>query len=33
VKINFRSGVSEVDRTFGLNGLGPFGYLPTNVHK
>ena len=33
VKINFRNGVSEVDRTYGLNGLGPFGYLPTNVHK
>ena len=32
VKINFRNGVSEVDRTFGLNGLGPYGYLPTNVH-
>jgi levansucrase len=31
VKINFRDGVSKVDRTFGKNGLGPFGYLPTNV--
>jgi len=32
VKINFRDGVSQVDRSFGKNGLGPFGYLPTNVH-
>jgi levansucrase len=31
VKINFRNGVSQVDRSFGQNGLGPFGYLPTNV--
>ena len=27
VKINFRDGVSAVDRTFGQNGLGPFSYL------
>jgi levansucrase len=32
VKINFRNGVSAVDRTFGQNGLGPFGYLPTNLN-
>ena len=32
VKINFRDGVSQVDRSFGRNGLGPFGYLPTNVN-
>ncbi|MEW1807215.1 glycoside hydrolase family 68 protein [Pseudarthrobacter sp. NPDC080039] len=31
VKINFRNGVTQVDRSFGRNGLGPFGYLPTNV--
>ena len=31
VKINFKGGVSQVDRTFGNNGLGPYGYLPTNV--
>ena len=31
VKINFRTGVSAVDRSFGQNGLGPFGYLPTNL--
>ncbi|WP_247040776.1 glycoside hydrolase family 68 protein [Arthrobacter rhizosphaerae] len=31
VKINFRNGISEVDRSFGQNGLGPYGYLPTNV--
>ena len=31
VKINFRDGVSQVDRSFGQNGLGPFGYLPTNL--
>jgi levansucrase len=31
VKINFRNGISQVDRSFGQNGLGPFGYLPTNV--
>lgn len=29
VKINFNAGVSSVDRTFGKNGLGPYGYLPT----
>ncbi|HEU4668648.1 MAG TPA: glycoside hydrolase family 68 protein, partial [Arthrobacter sp.] len=31
VKINFKNGVTQVDRSFGNNGLGPFGYLPTNV--
>jgi levansucrase len=31
VKINFKNGVTQVDRSFGQNGLGPFGYLPTNV--
>lgn len=31
VKINFRDGVSQVGRTFGKNGLGPCGYLPTNL--
>ena len=31
VKINFQDGVTQVDRSFGQNGLGPFGYLPTNV--
>jgi len=31
VKINFKGGVTQVDRSFGQNGLGPFGYLPTNV--
>ena len=30
VKINFANGVSEVDRSFGFSGLGPYGYLPTN---
>jgi levansucrase len=31
VKINFQNGISQVDRSFGQNGLGPFGYLPTNL--
>lgn len=31
VKMNFKGGVTQVDRSFGQNGLGPFGYLPTNV--
>ncbi len=31
VKMNFKNGVTQVDRSFGQNGLGPFGYLPTNV--
>ncbi|MFN3922238.1 MAG: glycoside hydrolase family 68 protein, partial [Pseudarthrobacter sp.] len=31
VKINFRDGISQVDRSFGQDGLGPFGYLPTNL--
>ena len=31
VKMNFQGGVTQVDRTFGKNGLGPFGYLPTNL--
>lgn len=31
VKMNFQGGVTQVDRSFGQNGLGPFGYLPTNL--
>jgi levansucrase len=31
VKSNFKNGVTQVDHSFGQNGLGPFGYLPTNV--
>ena len=32
VKINFFGGKSTVDREFGDNGLGPYGWLPTNKH-
>jgi levansucrase len=31
VKINFSDAKSVVDREFGDDGLGPFGYLPTNT--
>ncbi|WP_426302645.1 glycoside hydrolase family 68 protein [Arthrobacter sp. R-11] len=31
VKLNFKGGVSQVDRSFGRNGLGPYGFIPSNI--
>lgn len=33
VKINYSGATSEVDYSFGNNGLGPYAYLPTNKQK
>lgn len=33
VKINYSGATSEVDYSFGDNGLGPYAYLPTNKQK
>ena len=32
VKINFRDGSPRLTAPLGQNGLGPFGYLPTNLN-